>query len=195
MKPSVALFLITATVAANAQTPKLKIETRHGTPAELQKMQQIERLAAEYNLKRFTTTRRIVIDQGARPHSSPVLTLNARCLGRDDLTLSTYIHEQAHWLLMTRYPRQNVNLYDDLKRMLPSLPVDYPKGSGDARSTYLHLAVILLEWQGMEQVLGIERARQTMDFLKTDHYTAIYTTVLERRALVDNILGRYGIGW
>ena len=191
-----AVLAITAALAsANAQTPSLKITTKHGSPLEERKKQQIERLASEYNLKKWTITRRIVIEQGVRPHSSPELTLNGRFLDNDDLTLSTYIHEQAHWLLMERHHGQMRDLYRDLKLWLPGLPTDYPRGDGNEEGTYIHLAVITLEWQGMEELVGPERARQAMDLLKTDHYFAIYAAVLEHRAAIENIMGRYFIRW
>jgi hypothetical protein len=34
-----------------------------------------------------------------------------------------------------------------------------------------------------------------MDLLKTDHYFAIYAAVLEHRAAIENIMGRYFIRW
>lgn len=191
----IAAGLLGTLVSAQAQTPKLKIETKHGSPIEERKKQQLERLAAQYDLKKFTITRHIVIEQGVRPHSSPVLTLNPRSLDNDDLALETYIHEQGHWLLMERHGKHMKDLYDDLRRAVPGLPTDFPRGSGEERDTYLHLAVILLEWQGMEEVVGAERARQGMELMKSDHYTAIYPAVLEHRAELERILRRYGVRW
>jgi hypothetical protein len=192
----VAALLLAAMLPAQAQTPKLKIETKHGSPVEERKKQQMERLAAQYDLKKFTITRHIVIEDGVRPHSAPVLTLNPRFLDNDDLALETYIHEQGHWLLMEQRYRQHMHaLYDNLRLAFRGLPTDYPRGSGDERDTYLHLAVILLEWQGMEEVVGAERARQGMELMKSDHYTAIYPAVLEHRAELEGILRRYGIRW
>jgi hypothetical protein len=192
----IAAGLLGTLMSAQAQTPKLKIETKHGSPIEERKKQQMERLAAQYDLKKFTITRHIIIEQGVRPHSSPVLTLNGRFLGNDDLALETYIHEQGHWLLMEQRYRQHMHaLYDDLRLAFSGLPTDFPRGSGDERDTYLHLAVILLEWQGMEEVVGAERARQGMELMKSDHYTAIYPAVLEHRKELESILHRYGVRW
>ena len=130
-----------------------------------------------------------------RPHASPVLTLNGRFLDNDDRALSMYVHEQGHWLLSERYRAHMGGLYGDLKRAVPGLPTDFPRGSGDERDTYIHLAVILLEWQGMEELLGAARARAVMDLQKTDHYTAIYPAVLEHRAALEEVLRRYSIKW
>jgi hypothetical protein len=191
----VASALLAVSVPAAADTPKLNIKTKNGIALEEQKKQQIERLAKQYDLKKLTITRDIIIEQGVRPHSSPVLTLNGRFLDNDDLALSVYAHEQGHWLLMERHRAHIRDLYNDLKRAVPGLPTDFPRGSGDERDTYLHLAVILLEWQGMEELVGAERARKVMDFKKTDHYTAIYPAVLQHRQDLERILHRYSIQW
>ena len=182
-------------VPAVADTPKLHIRLKNGTPIEERKKAQIERLAKQYDLKKWTITRDILIEQGVRPHSSPVLTLNGRWPDEDDLALSVYLHEQAHWVLMERHRGQMIDLYQDLKRLIPGLPTEFPQGSDDERDTYIHLAVIMLEWQGMEDLFGADRARKVMDLKKTDHYTAIYPAVLEHRDDLQKILNRYSIRW
>jgi hypothetical protein len=52
-----------------------------------------------------------------------------------------------------------------------------------------------LEWQAMEEIVGIERARKVIDFMKTDHYAAIYPAVIEHRDELQKILRRYSITW
>ena len=103
-------LLITAALAlffvpALADTPKLHIRLKNGTPIEERKKEQMERLAKQYDLKKWTITRDILIEQGVRPHSSPVLTLNGRWPDEDDLALSMYLHEQAHWVLIERHQK------------------------------------------------------------------------------------------
>lgn len=190
-----AAVLLAAFVPAAADTPRLNISTKNGTPMEVQKKEQIERLAKQYDLKKWTITRDIIVEQGVRPHSSPVLTLNGRFLDNDDLALSVYVHEQGHWLLMERHRAHMNELYGELKRAVPGLPTDFPQGSGDERGTYVHLAVIMLEWQGMEELVGSERARKVMEFQRTDHYTAIYSAVLEQREALEKILQRHSVKW
>src|SRR3954464_8497043 len=103
--------------AAFAATPKLNIKLKNGTEVEQRKKDQIERLAQQYDLKKYTKTREILIEQGVRPHSSPVLTLNGRFVDNDDLSLAVYIHEQGHWVLMERLPRMNRELLADLYKV------------------------------------------------------------------------------
>ncbi len=133
-----------------AETPKLNIKTKHGLPMEEQRKEQMERLAKEYDLKKYTITRDIVIEKGAINHSSPVLTLNLRFLDNDDLALSAYVHEQGHWVLMERHRADNPALFGDLQRTFPNLDYRTPEGDGELRSSYFHIAVCMLEWQAME---------------------------------------------
>jgi hypothetical protein len=193
--PALAVVAALATApAAPARTPELNISLKHGSPIEQRKKEQIEKLAAQYDLGRFTVTRDIRIEEGARSHSKPVLTLNCRYLRDDDLALSVYLHEQGHWVL-GEHRREIRDLYRDLKRAFPGLPTQPPAGSGGERDSYLHLAVILLEWQALEEVIGVKRARAAEEFKQTRNYTALFRTVLERRSTVEDILGRYRVRW
>src|SRR5438067_24350 len=113
--------LLICSAPSVAETPKLNISLKHGTPAEQKKKEQLERLASQYDLKKYTLTRDINVEQGAINHSAPVLTLNLRFSDDDDLALSAYIHEQAHWVLMERHRQDLRDLYRDLKRLIPDL--------------------------------------------------------------------------
>jgi len=176
------------------KTPRLNITLATNSPAEQRKKDQIERLADAYDLKKFTLTTNIRIEQGATPHSKPVLTVGAGFLFNDDRALSVYIHEQGHWLL-GRHQGELRNLYQDLRRTFPGMPAEYPQGSGSLQDSYYHLAVITLEWQGLEELVGVERARAVLDFQSTDHYTVLYKTVLANRPALEGILKSYGLRW
>jgi hypothetical protein len=192
----IACGLLAATpLSSLAGTPKLTIKTKNGSRLEEQKKHQLERLAQLYDLKKWTVTREIVVEEGVQSHSTPVLTLNCRFLNDDDLALSAYLHEQGHWVLMRHQRVEMRRLFDDLERLVPGLPTQYPQGSGHERDTYFHLAVIMLEWQGLEELLGADRARRVMDFKKGDHYTAIYSAVLDNRNRLQMLLQRYRIGF
>lgn len=196
---SFALMLAaTSTFAANglfAQTPPLKIKTAHHAPQEEQRKEQMERLARQYDLKKYTITREIVIDRGAINHSKPVLTLNLRFLDNDDLALSAYVHEQGHWVLTDRGPAVNRTLFDDLQRSFPRLSYRVPDGDGEMISSYYHIAVCMLEWHAMEDLVGPERARNAMVWKQGDHYKAIYAIDLNQREQVEDILKRNGVSW
>lgn len=191
----VALAVGLAFLPALAETPKLNIKTKHGFPMEEQRKEQMERLARQYDLKKYTITRDIIIERSAMNHSYPVLTLNLRFLDNDDLALSAYVHEQGHWVLMERHRADNPRLFDDLHRTFPNLEVQRPAGDGELRSSYFHIAVCMLEWQAMEDLVGPERARKAIEWKQGDHYTGIYLTILNQRPQVEAVLNRYGVKW
>jgi hypothetical protein len=97
------LAILILPVFTQAKTPKLNITLQHNSAGEQKRKEQIERLAEQYDLAKYTITRDIAIDQQAINHSSPVLTQNLRFLDNDDRALSAYVHEQAHWLLMEHH--------------------------------------------------------------------------------------------
>jgi hypothetical protein len=128
-----AVLLLTA--SAFARTPDLHIKLKHNSPVEERKKEQIERLAQGYDLKKFTLTKNILIEQGAINHSKPTLTLNPGNLLNDDRALGVYIHEQGHWLLGD-HQREIRNLYQDLVRNFPGIPAKPPEGSGSVQDSY-----------------------------------------------------------
>ena len=189
----VAMALVSAEVGA--QTPTLNIKSKHSLPMEEQRKEQMERLAKQYDLKKYTITREIMIERGAMNHSYPVLTLNLRFLDNDDLALSAYVHEQGHWVLMERHRADNPALFEDLQRTFPNMEIRVPEGDGELRSSYFHIAVCMREWQAMEALVGPERSRKVIEWKQGDHYKVIYSTVLNHRDQVESVLGRYGVMW
>jgi hypothetical protein len=178
-----------------AETPQLNIRTKNRLPGEEQRKLQMERLAKQYDLSKYTVTRDIIIERGAMNHSSPVLTLNLRFLDNDDLALSAYLHEQGHWYLMERHRPENPELFQDLQRTFPNLEYREPQGDGQLRSSYFHIAVCMLEWQAMEELVGAERARKVIEWKQKDHYKAIYALLLSHREQVEGVLNRNGVKW
>jgi hypothetical protein len=189
------VLTVTAASVAFAETPKLNIKTKHGFPAEEQRKQQMERLARQYDLKKYTITRDIMIERGAMNHSSPVLTLNLRFLDNDDLALSAYVHEQGHWVLMERHRNDNPRLFEDLRSAFPNLEIQAPEGDGELRSSYFHIAVCMLEWQAMEDLVGPERARKVIEWKQGDHYKGIYSLILNQREKVESVLNQHDVKW
>ena len=162
------------------------------TKAEQQTRDQLQRLLREYDLTPFIFTRSIVIDETTIPHSHPVLTLHTRHLKDDELLLSTFVHEQAHWWTTAQKNFTGMNsAVTELRSMFPKVPVGAPEGALNEDSNYLHLVVVYLEYRGVRELLGELKARQVMEFWSTDHYTWIYKTVMERSRDIGNILAKY----
>ncbi len=189
------IAIILFPVFTQAKTPKLNITLQHDSPAEQKRKEQIERLAAKYDLEKYTITRDIVIDQQAINHSAPVLTQNLRFLDNDDRALSAYVHEQAHWVLMERHRGEVREMLPELKRMFPDLPIAAPQGDGNEGTSYIHLVVLMLEWQALENLIGADRARAVMEFKRQDHYKALYATVMENRPQMEKFLKHYSVKW
>jgi len=194
MKALILILILTPNLVL-AQTPKLNIRLEHNSSDEFIRRAQIERLAAKYDLKKYTVTRDIVIDQFAINHSGPVLTLNLRrFINNDDRALSVYLHEQAHRLLMERYRDRGIThqMLPALKRMYPNL--EPPPGDNEG-TAYMHLVVFMLEWQALEDVIGVKRARAVFDFMRQNNYKALVKTVMDNREQMEKFLTKYDVKW
>jgi hypothetical protein len=190
-----ALVILLISLSTFAKTPKLNITLKHDSEGEQKRKEQIEHLANVYDLAKYTITRDIVIDQQAMNHSTPVLTQNLRFLDNDDRALSAYVHEQAHWLLMERHRGQARQMLPELIHMYPNIDVTPPYGDGNQGTSYIHLVVLMLEWQALEDLLGETRARAVMEFKRQDHYKDLYATVMDHRQQMEGFLNRYGVKW
>jgi hypothetical protein len=173
-------------------TKSVTIRTAHDSAPELATKSQLERLLATHDLRQWTFTNEILIDEKSIPHSHPVLTLHTRHLKQDDELLSTYLHEQLHWFF-TRYPTEIKAAEQDLGKLYPEVPVGYPEGANDTESTYLHLLVCRLEQRADLAVLGEQRTAAAMQFWAGDHYRWVYRTVLADSAKIDDIVKRHGL--
>jgi hypothetical protein len=171
-------------------SPRLSLSLKHGNVAEQQTQRQLERLLRQYDLTPWIFTTSIVIDEDAIPHSHPILTLHTRHLLDDDLLLSTFIHEQAHWFFAQHHD-DAAKAVAELRGLYPTIPVGFPEGSNDSDGNYEHLIVIYLEYEADRQLLGELRAWQVMSFWSQDHYTWLYRTVLRDKARLRELVRKY----
>jgi len=51
----------------------------------------------------------------------------------------------------------------------------------------------MLEWQGLEDLIGPQRARHVMDQKQREHNNAIYSTAMDKREDVKKLLQKYDI--
>ena len=123
--------------------------------------EQLRRLLAEYDLDPWIFTQRVKIETGVDPHSHPILTLNTDFLDDDDMQLSVFLHEQAHWFVSRSVPHrapedgEEEAIIRELRQMYPNAPVpDY--------NAYLHLIVAWVELDAMAELVGEEQARQLL---------------------------------
>ena len=187
----VALGTFLAAVTARA-ADSVEVELKHDSARELRTKEQLERLLSSYDLRKYTFTHRVIIDEDSIPHSRPVLTLHTRHLDSDDELLSTYVHEQLHWYLSERR-NQTESAEAALRKIYPKVPVGYPDGADDEEGTYLHLIDCYLEMQADRQLLGPERAARVMDFWAGDHYRWVYRTVIRDEATIGGVIKQEGL--
>jgi len=184
-----ARFLIAAAAllvsAAAAKTPALSIELATNSPTEQRAKAQLERLFKEHDLSRWIFTKKIRIEERARPHSHPLLTLNTRYVANDGLALSGFVHEQIHWFLAGK-PKDFRKALADVNTLYPDAPETLAAGgSGTRQSTLLHLLVCELELESMRALLGGEQGTALIRGVLADAQSAglgyhwIYQKVLD----------------
>jgi len=171
-----------------AETPAVKIELARGTEREGRTKDTLERLLGTYDLKKYTFTKRVVIEERAINHAFPVLTLNVRFWASPDDLLYSYLHEQLHWHLRDRESRQR-DAVAELRRWYPKVPVVLPEGADTEVSTYGHLIDCYLEIQADRELLGPTRTATVI--AGKNNYTWIYSTVLRDEDRIAGIVNRY----
>jgi hypothetical protein len=176
--------------SVSGASPEIEISLAHGSTAEAETRNQLQRLLKAYDLSDWEWTYKVVIDKDAIPHSHPVLTLHTRHAEDDLLLLSTFVHEQYHWY-ETAHAREMSAAIAELKIKYPTLPVGGLEGASDEQSSYLHVVVCYAEWQKMKVLVGPKQARQIMEFWAGDHYRAIYRLVLDNEVSLGAIINRH----
>jgi len=175
-----------ATIAA--ETPAVKIDLAKGTEREQRTKIRLQELLTKYDLKKYTFTNRVVIEEGATNHAFPVLTLNARFANASDDLVSSYIHEQLHWHLRERDAQQR-SAVAELRRLYPKVPVGLPEGAESEDSTYGHLVDCYLEMIAVRNLLGPERTKVVVT--NKPWYTWIYGTVMADEERIASVVNRY----
>lgn len=172
------------------QAALVVVALARGTPRELATKAQLENAIAAYDLRDYTFTQHVVIEEGAMNHAFPVLTLNARFAGDPDQLLSSYLHEQIHWHLRQHRSQQDAAIAE-LRRLYPRVPVGLPEGAESAYSTYGHLVTCYLEMLADRRLLGDERAAAAIR--NKVHYTWIYATVVRDEAKLAAVVARHAL--
>src|SRR5438876_6185329 len=114
----VGMTVIGIVASAFAANP-LHIQLARHTPREMQTAQTLKQVLSSYDLKNYTFTREVVIEERAMNHAFPMLTLNARFADSPDELLSSFVHEQLHWYLRDHDAQQKVAIAE-LRQMYPN---------------------------------------------------------------------------
>ena len=162
----------------------------HGTPREQATKARLEQLMASHDLRDYTFTRRVVIEEGVINHAFPTLTLNVGFADSSDELLSSYVHEQIHWHLREHRFQQDAAVAE-LRRLYPRVPVGLPEGAESPYSTYGHLVTCYLEMLADRRLMGEERAAAVIRSKR--HYTWIYGVVVRDEAKIAGVVARHGL--
>ena len=182
------VVVVSAAGLVTADTPSIVIELAHNAPREQLAKQTLEQVLASYDLKKYTFTRKVIIEQGAINHAFPTLTLNAGFAASPDQLLSTFIHEQLHWHLRNRDSQQRAAVAE-LRNLYPRVPVGLPAAAETEYSTYGHLVDCYLEIVADRELLGVERTDAIIR--AKPWYTWIYKTVVTDEKLIAGIVDRH----
>lgn len=187
------LFALCAVVEAQNRTDVsadvIWIGLESGTDREIMMESQLRVLLRKYDLEPWIVTQRVLIDEDQIPHSHPVLTIHTRSLGDDLGLLSTFVHEQLHWLEDDPWLSDFREAMAAYERLFPDVPSSEEGGASSGRSTYRHLLVCDMEYQAMATLVGEAAARETLAGIT--HYEWIYDKVLHDSRIRDVAL-RYG---
>ena len=170
-----------------SQSPPVKFGTKNGSKYEEGIVERVQSLLNEHDLTKWIFTDTVLVEDNVIPHSHPVLTLSTRRMSNDDL-LSTFIHEQIHWHCEAK-DKEVRDAMKDFKTFYPEVPVGRPDGARDEFSTYLHLIVCYLEYKGMVELVGKERAVVVMEGM--NHYKWIYLQVLDHTDRLAGIVKKH----
>lgn len=157
-KPLVVLATILAFAGFDSAT---SLRAQNATETEIvfteqkkeEARQQLRRLLSAYDVDPWMFTREVRIAAGVDPRSYPILTLNTDFLDDDEMQLSIFLHEQAHWLVYEAAGRDAA--VEELRQMYPDPP------NTDFR-TYQHLLVAWVELDAMAELVGEQRAREVL---------------------------------
>ena len=131
--------------------------------------------------------KKIIIEEGATAHSSPIVTLNTGPKYKIGV-LAQFLHEQIHWIENGR-EQEMVEAIGELKIIYPNAPIGRPEGGVNEKSTYRHLIICRLEFLALTELLGLEKAKEVV--LKNSNYTWIREILIKEGEKIDVIIHRY----
>lgn len=147
-----------------------------------------------YDVERFECTDVVVIEEGAIPHSHPVLTLNTRRTTELEF-LSTYLHEQFHWWSIDcpgGQDEREVAVMQELRRRYEPFSVGGPGECDTEFSALIHLHVCWLELEALATIVGAQRAIDCV--LGINHYRSIYRIIVNDRDSLTDLFEQSSMG-
>ena len=174
--------------ARAAQASGVDIRTAHGTAPENAAAAALRAVLAKHDLRRWMFTDLVTIDETIRGGVSHPLTISPGLLvQRPALALTTFLHEQLHWL---EGPGTDSASAEASKRW-PDPPPLSAGGATDPTSTWLHISVCALEYHSLSELLGPSAA--TAELRQHTSYSWIYGQILASPGWFSGFLHRHGL--
>lgn len=188
------LLVFSSIFCQEGKLKTVKIGLKHGSENELEvkTKAKLQQLLKTYDLSKWVFTDTVVIETGVIPHSHPVLTINTRDRDQDMLLLSTFVHEQIHWYVANRDSAREKAI-NEFREIYPNIPAGRKEGGARNKySSYLHLIVCYLEYEGMIELAGDKKGEEAIEYWSNHHYTWIYKEVLNNGDKIKPVLRKHG---
>lgn len=148
------------------------VRSAHGSERENAGAEVLRAVLAEHDVRRWMFTDLVMVDEMIVGGFSHPMTFNPDLLlQRPARALTTFLHEQIHWLWL---PGLDTATTEVSKRWPDPPPL--PAGGHDAESSWLHLSVCALEYQSLGEVIGDEAA--TAELAQHKVYGWMYAQIL-----------------
>jgi hypothetical protein len=171
-----------------AQASCVDIRTVHGTDGENAAAAALRAVLAAHDLRRWRFTDLITIDEAIRGGLSHPLTISPRMLvQRPALALTTFLHEQLHWLEGPGTESASA----EASQRWPDPPPLSAGGATDPTSTWLHMSVCAMEYQSLCELLGPAAAAAELG--QHAGYRWIYGQILADPGWFSGFLHRHGL--
>ncbi|MGJ3235594.1 hypothetical protein [Marivirga sp.] len=160
---------------------------------------QLKRIVSEYEIDDWMFTNTIQMAHGEDAHSHPVLTMNTNHLDDDEVQLSVFLHENAHWFVGddAKDTAENAAIAE-LKELFPNPPA--PK----QKNLYHHIMVVWVEYDAMLELFDAKEANAIMErkieyyikgnrkSLLSKNYVWYNDIVMNKVEKVSEIMKKYG---
>jgi len=164
------------------------IRTAHGTDRERAASLALRAVLVEHDLRRWMLTDLVTIDETIRGGVSHPLTISPSLLmRRPALALTTFLHEQLHWLEGSGTDSASA----EASKRWPDPPALSAGGATDPTSTWLHISVCALEYQSLSEILGPSAA--AAELRQHSSYSWIYGQILAAPDWYAAFLQRHGL--
>jgi hypothetical protein len=174
--------------AGAAPASAVDIRTAHGTGREDAAAAALRAVLADHDLRRWVFTDLVTVDEAIAGGLSHPLTISPGLLvQRPALALTTFLHEQLHWL---EGPGTDSASAEASTRW-PDPPPLAAGGATDRASSWLHMSVCALEYHSLVELLGRRAARA--ELRQHAGYSWIYGQILARPEWFSGFLRRHDL--